>query len=477
MGELVTLSWSSHHQELSDGLWNLYLQNFHTDLEISTLGNEEILQKAHRLLLYVFCPSILRENTHKVCFNNVLTDDISYLVEFMYRGKVEIEERRLNGLKSAAEEVGFKALEDVIDKHLRRNNKKIHNNINDKDDEIPMSKRKAKKPMKIPRSDNKNTIGRQQQQKRRRKIAKNNYCESSDEDEEEDIAIEEESDLIVNGEKIERQKSRQSKKSVDDKLPPLCDTEELLCKVCDKKFKTKQTFRQHMRRHTYPDIIQQCPHCPFKAYNFKSKLFYHLASKHQMDLQGNLLEKNFKCQECDFSCVAEFQLKSHKIYKHGAKIHKCDVCSYASNSRADLRKHQDGVHGNKRPFICETCGFAAKSSSNLHLHLSTHKEKVVCEVCGVTVKCRGLSLHMQTVHGENRKPFHCHLCSLSTRCKFNLKVHLTRVHKLNSDEVKNLLVKNLQVSTDVEAPIMTLEQTIDPNLNLPFLPYVSDTHM
>ena len=46
---------------------------------------------------------------------------------------------------------------------------------------------------------------------------------------------------------------------------------------------------------------------------------------------------NYKCDECDFTCVRAFQLTSHKRTHTGDKPYKCDQCPYAAAWNVQVR--------------------------------------------------------------------------------------------------------------------------------------------
>ena len=99
--------------------------------------------------------------------------------------------------------------------------------------------------------------------------------------------------------------------------------------------------------------------CDFST-ALRSGFVKHMANVHRKGVDGADLEENFKCEQCDFSCVADFQLRTHVLRAHtpaSAMRFRCTECSYASVENAALKKHVRIMHTNERPFVCAICGF------------------------------------------------------------------------------------------------------------------------
>ena len=66
----------------------------------------------------------------------------------------------------------------------------------------------------------------------------------------------------------------------------------------------------------------------------KDKLHHHIRSKH--------LEKDIKCEECDYVTDQNNKLKRNIHAKHTMK--KCNECDYTSLSQHDIKKHKNMHH-------------------------------------------------------------------------------------------------------------------------------------
>ncbi|GAB6027809.1 hypothetical protein CHUAL_002039 [Chamberlinius hualienensis] len=263
-------------------------------------------------------------------------------------------------------------------------------------------------------------------------------------------------------------RSRKIKEQVESKDQVSFDAirKQFVCKFCDKGFSTKDRHARHVRCHENPDNLQKCLYCDYKTVE-KYVLIQHLASKHHVDRDGNELKRDIKCSDCSFTCVSNFQLKNHMLQKHSSKQFKCDECGHLFGKKALRDRHILAKHRNERPHLCETCGHRAKTLNAFKSHLELHSgKKFVCDICGLalTLSC-SLKRHMK-LHISNEKPFPCHLCSFATRKRYNLRVHLRNVHKLEMDSTGNV-VNKVQVITQTSITQSLVPDS--PNNNHPII--------
>ena len=131
--------------------------------------------------------------------------------------------------------------------------------------------------------------------------------------------------------------------------------------------------------------------CDFKTPQ-QNNLIKHLATKHKKDADGEDLKENEACSQCDFKCVAAYQLKAHMLRKHTPRFpvsiqfctyasltilnngllffrsdmqFQCGQCSYATVEKSALEKHVRFKHTKERPFECEVCGFSTHTKSHM----------------------------------------------------------------------------------------------------------------
>lgn len=214
---------------------------------------------------------------------------------------------------------------------------------------------------------------------------------------------------------------------------------EFVCEVCTKVFRNRRKYLGHVKAHKNPDLVIQCTHCEYRTPT-RSVLNQHMAARHHVDPQGNKLEMNLKCPQCDFLCVSQFQLKNH-LYKHSSKPYKCGECDFSAVRQSMIERHHKIKHRDLRPYLCDNCGYRGKTLGAFKYHLLRHtgEKKFVCDICGQAFALNWYLKQHQKVHSSDDKPFPCHLCSFATRKRYNLQVHLGHVHKLDPVTVKAAL--------------------------------------
>ncbi|GAB6020177.1 hypothetical protein CHUAL_002898 [Chamberlinius hualienensis] len=449
MGELVNIVWPLHMKAVCDGLWSLFKKSYKTDfvLSLNDAGNSLMV---HHLMLAIFCPSIRNcdDNRFAMKLDNLNIDDedlkvATYLmIEFMYRGCIKVHREKLPILQSLAEVLGFRVLARVIQKF----NKQSVDQPAPEDEEIltACNSPVGNKQVKVVCSENCENQNLSQNTDELY-LTFEGLVEADESSHPEDVEPEINDDVsdweaeqvkVKRSSKVKSSRTRSKKSSrvrlaaarnsggnfvkynVDKYYDP--DREGLVCKICDKVLKYKSTYVRHIRCHENPELYSRCTYCSYKS-DTKNALIQHLAAKHKVDLEGNKLEKNIKCSECEYTCVLDFQLKNHVYVKHSTRGHVCNLCGYSCKSRAVYDVHLQAVHGNnERP---------SKTLGVLRNHLKTHGDKKTCDICGVWLTYHSYKAHMK-LHTTNERPFPCHLCNFAARKKYNLKVHLKNVHKL-----------------------------------------------
>ena len=104
--------------------------------------------------------------------------------------------------------------------------------------------------------------------------------------------------------------------------------------------------------------------------------------------------------------------------------HKCNQCEFIGKIRGELRIHlkEHAMYG------CDRCGRKFRKQSTLEKHVEAHKSNTVITSAGHWFKIDDSKIDRQKKEKESIL-FHCLQCSYTSKRKFNLKVHVLRVHQ------------------------------------------------
>ncbi|KAG5667963.1 hypothetical protein PVAND_015922 [Polypedilum vanderplanki] len=206
-----------------------------------------------------------------------------------------------------------------------------------------------------------------------------------------------------------------------------CHAEKLTtCKICHKKMKP-QCIYQHMKLvHTKIRNF----HCNLCEASFKTK------EKLARHLQTH--DKKFNCEICERKFSSNYELNEHLMRHENPNIFSCKICKKSFSTRTSLNTHSK-LHKNlERNLKCEHCDFVTHKIQSLKYHLTTHEKKkeklkigknwLKCEKCDAILKTKAsLWGHYKKVHQTER--FECDFCGLKIKTKFSMKIHLDKKHK------------------------------------------------
>ena len=196
-----------------------------------------------------------------------------------------------------------------------------------------------------------------------------------------------------------------TKSSVDrhlDKHRKLC------CNVCQKTYKARDKFKDHLKTHF---LAYQCDECG-KIFNKKTKFDCHAEKYHGIESTKSLRMKNSakKIYKCDF-CPRVFEINLAR-HAHQRTIHKnnridpfkCKDCGLSFIMREELRIHAF-AHYSGKIHTCteENCSKIFKTRKQLGSHVKIHSApRYQCNVCFQTfVQCSGLNKHSKRCKGKH----------------------------------------------------------------------------
>ncbi|XP_078583567.1 uncharacterized protein LOC144866168 [Branchiostoma floridae x Branchiostoma japonicum] len=142
------------------------------------------------------------------------------------------------------------------------------------------------------------------------------------------------------------------------------------CTFCDKKFTQSTGLRRHIRLHTgeRPYICTVCQ----ETFNRQRTLKIHMSNKHEG-------KKLFMCNICHKGFNYSESLKEHQVIHGGNRPYKCEHCGLGFNNKKNMAKHVKKLHecspGN-RNLKCPECEsfFGDKSRLTAHLNKIHNKD-------------------------------------------------------------------------------------------------------
>ncbi|XP_063186714.1 zinc finger protein 91-like [Chroicocephalus ridibundus] len=164
------------------------------------------------------------------------------------------------------------------------------------------------------------------------------------------------------------------------------------CSVCQKKFRTSSHLKRHRVTHFNMEYLK-CRRCDYSTNKWLS-LKQHLASHscEEGSSAGCLYEqmqlpvKTYTCEECGYSTAHNGNLKPHLRIHTGEKPFKCDRCAVAFRTSSHLKRHlltHLKLH-------CRRCKFSTVDKRAFQKHVKTHTKKYKCGKCNVTLPTKKL---------------------------------------------------------------------------------------
>ena len=175
---------------------------------------------------------------------------------------------------------------------------------------------------------------------------------------------------------------------------------ELLCKICDMKFKSR------------------------------SEINIHTMNEHDIAKKSKKQKKLFRCDVCADSFLSKRDLKVHTIDLHvPIKSFECDSCNDVFKSKKDLKGHTNEKHSH---FSCESCGDEFQMKKELKAHINekhTVEEEYPCTICAKQFKKQYIKQHMLSHTKIRDLKYSCQVCEFRSLTKIGLVVHKKKEHE------------------------------------------------
>lgn len=158
---------------------------------------------------------------------------------------------------------------------------------------------------------------------------------------------------------------------------------------------------------------------------------------------------DLRCHQCKFVFRDHTSLDLHVKKQHSERPFQCDKCERSYTQKNNLNRHKQNHHENPGSFICGICDKAFNRKDLLDRHMGRHTENrgVQCSECEKRFKTKsGLNAHVNGVH-RNKRQYVCDVCGFRTKWNSAYLEHC----KLHTGETrKHQLKRKLKLNTSFE---------------------------
>jgi len=256
-------------------------------------------------------------------------------------------------------------------------------------------------------------------------------------------------------------KLKKKKKEINTDLDPF------KCLACDKIFKIKADFSQHLKEHNRAYLCTCCDKT-FASHSSLKRHIYFTTNKDLAVEKCHICDKEFsvrymkehikkqhqglpKYENCPICGEAKQNIKKH-LMMHSEPTFECDICLKKFVTQGRLNEHRK-IHDESREFQCEICNKGFRTERNLKLHHLVHtgEKSHTCDLCGSSFKQKPhLKEHIRQVHEgikrTNRQPakkMQCgkcgQLCCNRQTLLNHEKTHLATLEERKTEECNTCL--------------------------------------
>ena len=248
MSEKLCLQWNDFQDNIKSAFGNLREDNDFADVTLACEDGEQV--EAHKVILAASSPffqKMLGRNKHPhplIYMRGVKSDDLSAIVDFLYCGEANVFQENLDSFLAIAEELQLKGLMGKMDEQVQEfevDDKSLPSKLSTANSKIPKTsfqKRKSHNP-----------------EEKRTLAIPNNFSGDLEQLEERVKSMMEKSqNKYANGRQLAHVCNVCGKEGMSNAIKDHIEANHLKgivipCNLCDKTFRSRNSFRQHKRQH------------------------------------------------------------------------------------------------------------------------------------------------------------------------------------------------------------------------------------
>ena len=215
--------------------------------------------------------------------------------------------------------------------------------------------------------------------------------------------------------------------SVERKFRGLQEAEKtfelLVCSICN-LFRTsnKVQLETHIEHHLNGDW--KCKKCTFEGNSIKEY------RKHYKE--NHPLQPRFKCVICKEKFGIKKRFHEHLVTVHNMLPYVCTLCSTADNPvmfKEEQEHHQHYLEHHKDHMQqCPHCGVHFINQIIERHRCQEETDRSTCDICGKEMRRASIRIHKARVH-DNVRPFPCQQCNYAARSSEALRDHVSAKHE------------------------------------------------